>query len=287
METSVLVIEDNSTNLALMTYLLEHFGYKTLKATDGEDGLAVARQDRPDIILCDLHMPGVSGWEFAERIKKDPAMASIPLVAVTAFAMVGDRERVMAAGFDGYIAKPIEPETFVASVAAFLPVGTPAAMRPRTEQDAALRGISPVRGGPAGVKAPVDAPRTNGLKVLVVDDLPSNVGLVRYIIEGAGYCVTDATGVTAGLKAARDTVPDVIITDTHMSPLDGFDLLAAIRADPRLRSVPVILTSASGNYGETRTKAIASGAINFLPHPIMPDTLLAAVAGCLRIGVRE
>lgn len=116
----VLVIEDNPANLELMAYLLRAFGHQPLEAVDGHTGLATARDAAPDLILCDVQLPGLDGYGVARALKADPVLRGVPLVAVTAFAMVGDRDRVLAAGFDGYLAKPIVPETFVKEVEAFL-----------------------------------------------------------------------------------------------------------------------------------------------------------------------
>src|SRR5713101_2518899 len=120
MATRILVIEDNAANLELMRFLLTAHGYAALVAHDGEEGLDIARSERPDLILCDLQLPGIDGYEVARRVKDTPALQHIPMVAVTAFAMVGDRDKVLSAGFDGYFAKPIAPETFVQQVEAFL-----------------------------------------------------------------------------------------------------------------------------------------------------------------------
>lgn len=117
----ILVIEDNPENLELMTYLLRAFGHTPLTAADGAEGLAAAARERPDLILCDLHLPGVDGYQVARRLQDDPDLGRIPRVAVTASAMVGDRARGLAAGFHGYIEKPIDPESFVAEIEAFLP----------------------------------------------------------------------------------------------------------------------------------------------------------------------
>ena len=116
----VLVIEDNKNNLQLMTYLLQAFGHTVLRADDGEHGLDTAMRERPDLIVCDVQLPGIDGYEVCRRLKGDPALAAIPLIAVTALAMVGDRDIILASGFDGYISKPIEPQTFVAEMEAFL-----------------------------------------------------------------------------------------------------------------------------------------------------------------------
>src|ERR1041385_1265644 len=120
MPTRILVVEDNEANLELMTYLLRAFGHAVISARDGNAGLALARAEKPDLVLCDIHLPGLSGMDVARSIRSDRALDGVPLIAVTAFAMVGDRETILAAGFDGYLAKPIAPEAFVQQVEAFL-----------------------------------------------------------------------------------------------------------------------------------------------------------------------
>jgi CheY-like chemotaxis protein len=121
MGATILLVEDNPTNLSLMEYLLRAFGHTTLSAIDGEKGVALARETLPDLILMDLHMPTLDGFDAAIQIKAVPALRHVPVVAVTASAMVGDRDKILSRGFDGYIAKPITPETFVAQVESFLP----------------------------------------------------------------------------------------------------------------------------------------------------------------------
>ena len=116
----ILVIEDNLANMQLMVYLLRAFGHAPVEAETGESGLELARREAFDLILCDIQLPGMDGYAIAGALKKHPGLRHIPLVAVTALAMVGDRDRVLAAGFDGYIPKPIMPETFVSQVEAFL-----------------------------------------------------------------------------------------------------------------------------------------------------------------------
>ena len=116
----VLVVEDQRENLELMAYLLRHFGHEVLTAVDGRQGLEMARLNQPDLLVIDVHMPVMDGLEMLSAVRADPALADIPAVGVTALAMVGDRDRVLAAGFDGYLSKPIEPERFVSDIEAFL-----------------------------------------------------------------------------------------------------------------------------------------------------------------------
>ncbi|MGC1379437.1 MAG: response regulator [Candidatus Baltobacteraceae bacterium] len=116
----ILVVDDNPANLDLMLYLLRAFGHDPQGTRDGITAWEAARRGDFALVLSDVLMPGIDGYELARRLKSDARLASTPLVAVTALAMPGDRERVAEAGFDGYITKPIEPETFVAEVEAYL-----------------------------------------------------------------------------------------------------------------------------------------------------------------------
>ena len=116
MRRIVLVIEDNEQNLYLTTFILENSGYEVVHAKDGPSGIAMADQVRPTLILLDIQLPGMNGYDVARNLRNNPALAQTPIVAVTSYAMVGDRERAIDAGCSGYIEKPINPETFVADV---------------------------------------------------------------------------------------------------------------------------------------------------------------------------
>lgn len=120
-KAKVLLIEDNAQNRYLARFLLEHHGHEVTQAETGPEGLALAATFRPDLILLDIQLPGMDGHEVARRLKADDALRHIPVVAVTSYAMVGDREKCREAGAEGYIEKPINPETFVAELARFLP----------------------------------------------------------------------------------------------------------------------------------------------------------------------
>ena len=121
MKQKILIIEDNEQNLYLETYILEANGYEVIQATDGHQGIAKAIATRPALILLDIQLPGMDGYLVARRLKTNPELENVPIVAVTSYAMVGDRERVLAAGCIGYIEKPINPDTFLAEVEVHLP----------------------------------------------------------------------------------------------------------------------------------------------------------------------
>lgn len=120
MSARVLVIEDNASSLELMIYLLKSFGHTPFRARDGEEGIQVARTERLDLILCDVQLAAMDGHEVCRRLKSDPVLRSIPLLALTAYAMVGDREKMLAEGFDGYLSKPVNPEQIMDQLAPFL-----------------------------------------------------------------------------------------------------------------------------------------------------------------------
>lgn len=120
MSARILLIEDNPQNRYLATFLLERRGHELFQAESGPQGLAMAASVCPDLILLDIQLPGMDGHAVARALKSDPQLRPIPIVAVTSYAMVGDREKSLSAGAEGYIEKPINPETFVAEVERFL-----------------------------------------------------------------------------------------------------------------------------------------------------------------------
>ena len=121
MNNRLLIIEDNEQNLYLMRFLLEMSGFTIIGAEDGRKGIAMALSCRPLAILLDIQLPEMDGYAVAAELKKHPELDAVPIIAVTSYAMVGDRETILAAGATGYIEKPINPETFVAEIIQYLP----------------------------------------------------------------------------------------------------------------------------------------------------------------------
>lgn len=121
-QRTVLVVEDNDMNMQLVEYLLEEGGYAIVKATSGEEALALTRSDtqRPDLILMDIHLPGMDGLSVVREMKSDDRTNQIPILALTAHAMRGDKDRFLEAGCDGYISKPIDVKTFLTSIEQYI-----------------------------------------------------------------------------------------------------------------------------------------------------------------------
>jgi two-component system, cell cycle response regulator len=249
MNARILVVEDNEENLDLMTYLLKAFGHTVLTARDGGEGLEAARRELPDLILCDLQMPKVDGFEVIRKLRLDPRLAKHAVVAITAYAMRGDRDRVLAAGFDGYIAKPIVPEEFVGQVERFL--------RPR------------------------DVPSPKPATILVVDNSPVNLSLMHSTLEPFGYRVVSAGSVKEGLEMARKNAPDLILSDLHMPEADGYDFLKAVKVDPALRAIPFGIISSTVWQDADPGVALSLGASKFILRPIEPHKLITEIQECL------
>ena len=199
----ILIIEDNPTNMELMAYLLTAFGHTPLMAFDGESGMRIARAENPDLILCDVHLPKLDGYGVVGLLKAEPQLRRTPVLAVTALAMLGDRERLLAAGFDGYIGKPIEPEQFVGELAPFLSL-TPAA-------------------GAASART-----------LLLVDDDPFMVEILRDFLAQDGYTILSAHSAAEGIELLTRGGVQVVACDQCMPLMSGtafFERARQLRPD--------------------------------------------------------
>jgi len=116
MNATILLIEDNEQNRYLATFLLERRGYRVVAAADGPQGIEVAEALKPDLILLDIQLPAMDGYAVARALRSIDVLREVPIIAVTSYAMVGDREKSLAAGCNGYIEKPINPDSFVAEI---------------------------------------------------------------------------------------------------------------------------------------------------------------------------
>ena len=257
MRAKVLVIEDNPANSQLMLYLLKAFGHTATSVGDGLSGLQALEDQDFDIILCDVLMPGIDGWEFARRYKSRGGSRKAPLIAVTALAMVGDREKLLAAGFDGYVSKPIDPERFVDHIEGFLPkeLRSSAASKPEAQ----------------GTRT--DAAASGGPLILVVDDVQVNLNLVRSTLQPFGFRIIEAHNVREGLEKATASKPAVILCDLHMAGGDGFELLADVKRSSGLHDVPFFFLSSTTWRTSEQIRGMQLGARKFLLRPIEPDVL--------------
>ncbi len=260
MRGTILIIEDNEQNLYLATFLLEKSGYEIVPARRGPEGIALAGRIRPDAILLDIQLPEMDGYAVARALRHNEGLNGMPIVAVTSYAMVGDRERALEAGCNGYIEKPINPETFVG--------------RDR-----------------AGPRSLVIAGRRPMTTILTVDDNEQNLYQLQVLLGGNGYQVTRATNGAEALAAARQSPPDLVVSDILMPVMDGFSLCREWKKDERLKAVPLVFYTATYTDDRDRQLALDLGAERFIVKPEEPDVLLKIIRDVLvnreRNGVAE
>ncbi len=218
----ILIIEDNPANVELMAFLLTAYGHTAVSAPDGARGIAAARATPPDLVACDVNLPGMNGFAVLAALKAEPSLSGVPVLAVTALAMAGDREKVLGAGFDGYISKPIEPESFVAELEAFLP----AAAAGRAEPDAPAAGLAPAPAEPT---------------VLLVDDDPFMLAVLGDMLGDERVRVLRAASGPEALALLEREPVELILCDQDMPGMNGTEVLAQVAAR-HPRTVRLMLT---------------------------------------------
>jgi two-component system cell cycle response regulator len=259
MSAHILVIEDNSANLELMRYLLDSFQHRVSVAGSGESGIVSAQLEVPDLVLCDLSLPGIDGYEVVRRMRSNMLFDKIPIIAVTGQTSTGERERALTL-FDGFVAKPVDPATFVRQVESFL--------------SQRLHGAAPADGARDSAAAP------NGRSILVVDDMVSNLDAARGMLGKAGYRVLTVTKPLEAIQLARVAVPDVVLSDVCMPVGTGYDLIREFKADPLLHDIPfVFITSAAASENERRA-GFALGAAKYLFRPLSAEELVREIDSC-------
>ena len=260
----ILIVDDNAANLKVARFALASEGYDVQTATDGEEAVLVLQDFRPRLILMDIQLPGVDGLELTRRLKADPKTREIIIVAVTAYAMKGDREKALAAGCDGYIAKPLDPIQLPFQIGEYLghlqsSAVIAAAMTLRTADQIPSSTIVPVE-RPAG-------------SILVVEDNPTTRRMFRVALEIAGYEVLEARDGGTALETAGQRRPDLIIQDLILPDMDGLELVRSLRKRLGDDSIPIFCASGFlSKLGEAR--AVKGGFSAVLVKPVDPIHLV-------------
>jgi two-component system cell cycle response regulator len=267
MSAHILIIEDNAANLELMRYLLHAFGYDAHTARGGADGIEQAKAAPPDLILCDVQMPGMDGYEVLRAMRAQAGLARLPVIAVTALAMVGDRDKALAAGFDGYLSKPIDPATFVQEIESFLPAGS----RGVSSRASAARSLSQASHAGGAARG----------TILAVDNLQVNLDLLASIFESSGYRVVVTDSAETAIRLARESRPDLVMSDVCMPRGSGYELIRAFKGDPGLRDIPFVFITSTAMNESDRQLGLALGAAKFLFRPMEPQALLSEIESCL------
>ena len=247
MSRKILVIEDNEQNRILMRQILTYHGHEVLEAENGATGLAMAREHMPDLILLDLQMPVMGGFAVIKELRVSPALRHLKVIAVTSFAMKGDREKALDAGFDEYVTKPIDTRKFSETVKNFLPDEGPA------------------------IKKPV---------VLCIDDEPANLKLLENILVPRGYEVISAADGPAGLLQLKSRSIDLVLLDLMMPGMDGLQVSRNIKDDKKYTNIPIVILTAYTGV-ESYIESLNDEVFAYLHKPFKTEELVKIVHAAL------
>jgi two-component system cell cycle response regulator DivK len=247
--TTVLYIEDNIPNRVLIRRVLQAEGYDVVEAGSAMEGLELAKEHQPDLILVDVNLPEIDGLTFTHHLRQDPQLKGVSVVALTANVMEGDRERTLSAGCDGYIQKPIDVDSFPNQVRRFLERTFP--NNPSEE----------------GTQT---APDFSASTILIVEDNVANFALMARLL---GHIGVHCEWKTSGFEVVEyaETIPkvDLIIMDIRLPYEDGYEALRKLRKS-KFADVPVVAVTAYSSE-EQMARAKAAGFDGFVGKPLDPD----------------
>jgi len=255
---TILVIEDNALNLKLVRSLLILGGYQVLEAEDAEKGIELASHHLPDLILMDIQLPGMDGLEATRILKTREETQSIPVVALTAYAMTGDEIKAREAGCSGYITKPLNTRTFLETLKKYLNQ-YPAANAP----------------------VPRGADRRKS-RILIVDDDPLNVKLLSAKLPADQFEPLPAFNGEEALHRTIEDNPDLILLDIMMPDMDGYEVSHRLKTNPATEGIPIILVTALDG-SEDKIRGFEAGADEFLNKPVNDIELLTRINSLLRL----
>ncbi len=262
----ILYIEDNVHNRRIVRKILESQGYTLLEAGDGESGLMMIRRLKPPLVLLDISLPGMDGLELLAQVRADDRLRHIPVIALTASAMRGDRERFLAAGCDDYISKPVQVAELLEKVAAHYPSNHAAT---KTNDQPASQ-----------------PPRRATKTILIIEDNPDSARLALRALKPYGYRLLYAPDGESGLAMAAKEKPDLILLDLGLPDLEGQTLAALLRGIPGLAHVPLIAVTAWPPDTAVRM-AKAYGCDGCISKPISPREFPSQIAAYLNAEERK
>ena len=307
--TRLLLVEDEQVNRDLFRRRLERKGYAVVTAETGLDAVARAKSETPDLVLMDLGLPDIDGWEATRRIKADPATAAIPVVVLSAHATADARDKAFAAGCEEFETKPVNWEALFRKIEAALarakaraaPPPPPPAPAPADDEidfggspgpdPAAATGV--LHAGPraaepevplaAAVAAEEDEKElcvVHPKRILVVEDNDANRVMLCRRLNKRGYATAEAADGRQALEQVAKHRFDLVLCDIMMPEVDGYTVLAEMKADPDLQAIPVIMISALDEMASV-VRCIEMGAEDYLQKPYEPVLLHARINACL------
>ena len=267
----ILAVDDEPMIIQFYQAALGDQGYQVATAKDGREGLAQVASFQPDVILLDVVMPELDGFQVTERLKADPATAGIPIILVTGLGSIEDRVKGLEAGADDFLGKPFNLDELLVRVRSLVK------LKKLQDQLRQVEAASPQAGRPAATAAfPERKP-----VILVVEDDERIIKICATVLGSGGYQVVSAPDGPGMFLAIERDVPDLIILDLMLPGMDGVEVLGKIKENPLARDVPVVVLTAIGDL-KTKVKTLQIGADDYLVKPVSSLELLARVRANLR-----
>jgi two-component system cell cycle response regulator len=267
---TILVVEDNIYNMKLVRSLIKLGGYDILEAVSAEEGFSILEKHTPDLILMDIQLPGMDGLTATRQIKSTEKIKRVPVLALSAYAMNGDKHRALEAGCTGYISKPIDTRGFLNIIESYMPGLPPETQKQDTfskteENQASIEDITFFKH-----------------KILIVDDDPLNVKLLKAKLTSNIFTTIEAYGGQECLDIVNVELPDIILLDLMMPGVDGFEVTRILKSSDQTRLIPIIHITALDSH-EDKAKAFKVGADKFLNKPINTKELMIRIRSLLRL----
>ncbi|MBU7033227.1 MAG: response regulator [Theionarchaea archaeon] len=266
----ILYVEDDPKSRLVIKKVLENTGCQVYDAENGKEGVKLAEEMKPDIILMDIMLPVMDGLEATRQIRKIEAISKTPIIALTAKAMVTDKEQILSAGCDEYIPKPIDIPHFLETLSQYLDINL------------SLSSPYPL---PKSSRSPASSPPSKS--VLIVDDLPQTLTMLEKILTAEGYKIFSASNGLCALDVLKHHDVDLIISDILMPEMDGYRLCFEVRKNAKFNTIPFIFYSSHYSNAAEVEFGKRLGANGYLVRPLEISNLLKIIGDVLLIERRS
>lgn len=296
-EKTILVVEDSKTARKVVSMVLGRKGYKIIEATSGTEALLAIEGIAPDLVLLDVMLPDMTGYEVLSTIRKNSELSEVPVVMLTSKCGSADRLKGMVTGSNEYLTKPFDPAKLLVVLDKYLDpqpesTQTPQSDRKKVEAPSIEKPepaakaptfkpavVNPVVAKPAvTVAKPAVVPpkKTTEKSVLIVEDSPTSRKVISMVLSRKGYVVSEAATGGEAFKKVTDDIPQLILLDAMLPDMTGYDILAKLKQDSRLKEIPVVMLTAKDSPLD-REKGMRAGSVAYLTKPFNPDKLLSVI----------
>jgi len=295
-DRTVLVVEDSKTARRVITSVLDRKGYRIIEAASGTEALLAIEGMVPDLVLLDVMLPDMTGYDILAVMRKNSRFSDVPVVMLTGKSGAVDRQKGISGGSNEYLTKPFEPAKLLAVLARYLEssVQNPPSRHPLPALEKAETVVEPAVVQPAATRPPAVPPaamvaptaakptsamsRENELKktVLIVEDSPTSRKVIAMVLSRKGYLVQEAVNGQQALRMIDDARPHLILLDAMLPDMTGYDILARLQQDLGLKEIPVVMLTAKDSPMD-REKGIRAGSSAYLTKPFNPEKLLSVI----------